>query len=136
MLPNWLYGKSKSKLTTILGGGIPADYNQVKAQVTQNTDDVANITKQSGGLISYGVGDWVNNSATITLPRRGGLLVGGRNNIAFAIYVCENSNECAILSGSDFVTATISDLTLSLTFTRHYGTTFNYKYINSLVGQV
>jgi hypothetical protein len=34
MLPNWLYGKSKSKLASILGGGgTPADYNQVKAQI-------------------------------------------------------------------------------------------------------
>jgi hypothetical protein len=43
MLPNWLYGKSKTKLATILGGGggTPADYNQVKAQVTQNTEDIA-----------------------------------------------------------------------------------------------
>ena len=42
MLPNWLYGKSKSKLASILGGGgTPADYNQVKAQVAQNTEDIA-----------------------------------------------------------------------------------------------
>jgi hypothetical protein len=43
MLPNWLYGKSKSKLASILGGGggTPADYNQVKAQVNQNTEDIA-----------------------------------------------------------------------------------------------
>lgn len=40
MLPNWLYGKSKSKLTSILGGGTPADYDQVKAQVTQNAEDI------------------------------------------------------------------------------------------------
>lgn len=42
MLPNWLYGKSKSKLASILGGGggTPADYNQVKAQVTQNAEDI------------------------------------------------------------------------------------------------
>lgn len=42
MLPNWLYGKSKSKLASILGGGggIPEDYNQVKAQVTQNAEDI------------------------------------------------------------------------------------------------
>lgn len=134
MLPNWLYGKSKSKLANILG--VPADYNQVKAQITQNTDDITNITKQSGGLVSYGIGNWTNNSTTIILPRRGGLLVGGRNGLAFAIYICENINECAVLIGSDFVTATISDLTLSLTFTNHFGSTFNYKYINSLVGQI
>ena len=43
MLPNWLYGKSKSKLASILGGGggTPPDYNQVKAQVTQNAEDIA-----------------------------------------------------------------------------------------------
>lgn len=41
MLPNWLYGKSKSKLQELLGGGgAPSDYNQVKAQVTQNTEDI------------------------------------------------------------------------------------------------
>lgn len=42
MLPNWLYGKSKSKLANILGGGggTPADYDQVKAQVNQNTEDI------------------------------------------------------------------------------------------------
>lgn len=42
MLPNWLYGKSKSKLASILGGGggTPADYDQVKAQVTQNAEDI------------------------------------------------------------------------------------------------
>lgn len=40
MLPNWLYGKSKSKLASILGGGgTPADYDEVKAQVTQLTQD-------------------------------------------------------------------------------------------------
>jgi hypothetical protein len=45
MLPNWLYGKSKSKLATILGsgGGTPADYDQVKAQVTQNAEDIASL---------------------------------------------------------------------------------------------
>lgn len=44
MLPNWLYGKSKSKLAELLGGGgAPSDYNQVKAQVTQNTEDIASL---------------------------------------------------------------------------------------------
>lgn len=44
MLPNWLYGKSKSKLAELLGGGgTPSDYNQVKAQVTQNTEDIASL---------------------------------------------------------------------------------------------
>ena len=47
MLPNWLYGKSKSKLASILGGGgTPADYNQVKAQVTQNTEDIEELTNE------------------------------------------------------------------------------------------
>ena len=47
MLPNWLYGKSKSKLASILGGGggTPSDYNQVKAQVAQNTEDIAQNTE-------------------------------------------------------------------------------------------
>lgn len=45
MLPNWLYGKSKSKLAELLGGGggTPSDYNKVKAQVTQNTEDIASL---------------------------------------------------------------------------------------------
>lgn len=44
MLPNWLYGKSKSKLAELLGGGgTPSDYNQVKAQVTQNTENIASL---------------------------------------------------------------------------------------------
>lgn len=42
MLPNWLYGKSKSKLAELLGGGgTPSDYNEVKAQVVTNTEDIA-----------------------------------------------------------------------------------------------
>lgn len=47
MLPNWLYGKSKSKLANILGGGggAPADYNQVKAQVAQNKADIEQNTE-------------------------------------------------------------------------------------------
>ena len=47
MLPNWLYGKSKSKLASILGGGgggAPADYNQVKAQVAQNAEDIITLS--------------------------------------------------------------------------------------------
>lgn len=99
-------------------------------------DDVESITKQTGGLISYGIRNWANDSATIELPRLGGLLVGGRADMGFAIYICENSNELAVLAGSDFVSASISGKTLSLTFTSHRGTTFNYKYINSLDGLV
>lgn len=38
MLPNWLYGKSKSKLASILG--VPTDYNQLKAQVNSLTDEL------------------------------------------------------------------------------------------------
>lgn len=52
MLPNWLYGKSKSKLASILGGGggAPADYNQVKAQVAQNKLDIEQNTEDIGLL--------------------------------------------------------------------------------------
>lgn len=54
MLPNWLYGKSKSKLANILGGGggIPEDYNQVKAQVTQNTEGIELLDTSSQTLTS------------------------------------------------------------------------------------
>lgn len=60
MLPNWLYGKSKSKLASILGGGgTPSDYNEVKAQVTQNTEDIAHLdtnnqtlTNQSNSMVN------------------------------------------------------------------------------------
>ncbi|MBQ5912529.1 MAG: hypothetical protein IIW93_05480 [Bacteroidaceae bacterium] len=45
MLPNWLYGKSKSKLATALG--VPADYEQVKAQVTQNTEGIDELAHKS-----------------------------------------------------------------------------------------
>ena len=48
MLPNWLYGKSKSKLASILGGGgggTPADYDEVKAQVAQNKLDIEQNTE-------------------------------------------------------------------------------------------
>lgn len=51
MLPNWLYGKSKSKLAELLGGGgAPSDYNQVKAQVTQNTEDIASLGDTKAAL--------------------------------------------------------------------------------------
>lgn len=54
MLPNWLYGKSKSKLASILGGGggIPEDYNQVKAQVTQNTEDILLLSDALDGKVA------------------------------------------------------------------------------------
>lgn len=60
MLPNWLYGKSKSKLAELLGGGgTPSDYNQVKAQVTQNTENIASLdtsnqalTNQSNSIVN------------------------------------------------------------------------------------
>lgn len=53
MLPNWLYGKSKSKLASILGGGgIPEDYNQVKAQVNQNTENITLLSTSSQALTS------------------------------------------------------------------------------------
>lgn len=45
MLPNWLYGKSKSKLASILG--VPADYDQVKAQVNQNAEDIDELSSKS-----------------------------------------------------------------------------------------
>lgn len=51
MIPNWLLGKSKSKLQEILGGGgTPADYNQVKAQVNQNTESIALLNTSNQAL--------------------------------------------------------------------------------------
>ena len=71
MLPNWLYGKSKSKLASILGGGggTPADYDQVKAQVAQNTEDVANIESEmvKGGGYVYKITSYFKH-ITITVP--------------------------------------------------------------------
>ena len=90
---------------------------------------------ESKAKIIYGANLWsANTPVTITLPRLGGLLVGGRSNKGFAIYVCENGSELVVLSGGDFVTASISDLTISLTFSSVYGTSFNWKYINSETG--
>lgn len=56
MLPNWLYGKSKSKLASILGA--PPDYNQVKAQLTALDRDAVKIV--DGGIIN------VNSSRSFT----------------------------------------------------------------------
>lgn len=54
MLPNWLYGKSKSKLAELLGGGgTPSDYNQVKAQVTQNTESIALLNSAVDAKIAW-----------------------------------------------------------------------------------
>lgn len=58
MLPNWLYGKSKSKLQEIFSdGSTPADYDEVKAQVTQNTQDINLLDTSSKALTSA----FVNN---------------------------------------------------------------------------
>ena len=55
MLPNWLYGKSKSKLAELLGGGgTPSDYTEVKAQVTQNAEDIALLNNTVEGKVDWG----------------------------------------------------------------------------------
>ena len=55
MLPNWLYGKSKSKLAELLGGGgTPSDYAEVKAQVTQNAEDIALLNNTVEGKVDWG----------------------------------------------------------------------------------
>jgi hypothetical protein len=92
------------------------------------------LTESKANII-YGTNTWsANTPVTITLPRLGGLFVGGRNNKGFAIYVCQNGNELAVLSGGDFVTVSISNLEISLTFSSVYGSSFNWKYINSETG--
>ena len=54
MLPNWLYGKSKSKLASILGGGgAPADYDQVKAQVNQNTENILTLSNAVDAKVGW-----------------------------------------------------------------------------------
>ena len=78
MLPNWLYGKSKSKLAELLGGGgTPSDYAEVKAKVTQNAGDIAllNSTVESietemvrGGGYVYKITSYFRH-ITITAPR-------------------------------------------------------------------
>lgn len=68
MLPNWLYGKSKSKLASILG--VPADYEQVKAQVTQNTEDIEELTDEKvdvAGIPRQKIYSFAPNSTTITI---------------------------------------------------------------------
>lgn len=74
MLPNWLYGKSKSKLASILGGGggTPPDYNQVKAQVNQNTEDIALLDTSSQALTNQA--NDMNN------------VLGAKNLISFPYY--------------------------------------------------
>lgn len=71
MLPNWLYGKSKSKLAELLGGGgTPSDYNQVKAQVTQNTEDITLLNSAVDAKVGWnnlsevGAVNFLNHTAT------------------------------------------------------------------------
>lgn len=71
MLPNWLYGKSKSKLASILGGGgTPADYDQVKAQVTQNAENITLLSDAVQDSVTWddlsevGAVNLFNNTAT------------------------------------------------------------------------
>lgn len=67
MLPNWLYGKSKSKLAELLGGGgTPSDYNQVKAQVTQNTEDITLLNSAVNAKIAWS--DYAQTGAVNMLP--------------------------------------------------------------------
>lgn len=68
MLPNWLYGKSKSKLASILG--VPTDYDQVKAQVTQNTEDIEELTNEKvdiAGIPRQKIYRFAPNSTTTTI---------------------------------------------------------------------
>lgn len=104
MLPNWLYGKSKSKLASILGGGggIPEDYNQVKAQVTQNAEDILSLSdalddkaaltqisnpnlldnpwftvNQRGETSSYFADRWVRFASELTFTNNDGVTISG-----------------------------------------------------------
>ena len=96
MLPNWLYGKSKSKLASILGGGggIPEDYNQVKAQVTQNAEDIlllsdalddkAALKQISNHNILHN--PWFNvNQRGVTSVNTGGAFIADRWKVASEI---------------------------------------------------
>lgn len=72
MLPNWLYGKSKSKLQEILGGGggTPADYEQLKAQANSmvNVLGAKNIAPNNAkSQVLYGVTCTVNSDGTVNL---------------------------------------------------------------------
>jgi hypothetical protein len=92
MLPNWLYGKSKSKLATILGGGggTPADYNQVKAQINSMVNmlgakNLLPLTKRTGGTQS-GVTFTVNDNGSITVNGTATSAIGQNEGINKIFY--------------------------------------------------
>lgn len=118
MLPNWLYGKSKSKLQEILGGGgIPADYDQVKAQVNQNTEDIALLNTSSQALTSA----FVNNVN----------VNGSKNRFIFGMEDIIQNNTGGTWSGNTFTkngaTFTIDDG--SIIFGGMPTTYVNFKFI-------
>ena len=95
MLPNWLYGKSKSKLATILGGGggTPADYDQVKAQVTQNTEDIALLDTQNQTLTNN-VDVLIENGAVNLLP------IACQNQTQNGVTFTNNNDGSVTISGT------------------------------------
>jgi hypothetical protein len=123
MLPNWLYGKSKSKLASILGGGgTPTDYDQVKAQVTQNAEDITalfdnmevngavnmllnNVTTQTISGITF----TANNDGTVTAngtvtqspSAAGGTSTYITGLVVGETYVLSGLPESTALSGSE-----------------------------------
>lgn len=114
MLPNWLYGKSKSKLASILGSGgsIPEDYNQVKAQVTQNAEDIlllsdalddkAALTQISNSNILHNPWFTVNQRA-ISSVTTGGSYPADRWRTAGAgtLNITRDSNGCLVINNSE-----------------------------------
>lgn len=111
MLPNWLYGKSKSKLQEILGGGgAPADYDQVKAQVTQNTEDIELLSDTldekaaKSDLASISITGDVNNSgSTIAIGTyfyKAGSLVRAILDIPNEAALTLNTNYEAVANGA------------------------------------
>lgn len=95
MLPNWLYGKSKSKLASILGsgGGAPADYDQVKAQVNQNTEGIALLDTQNQALANN-VDVLIENGAINLLP------IMCRNQTQNGVTLTNNNDGSVTINGT------------------------------------
>lgn len=114
MLPNWLYGKSKSKLASILG--VPSDYAQVKAQVTQNEEDIEELS------------DFVNISTNLNDPTQ----ISVADTSILEIASCNITKKGNVLCGQIIITCK-ADLPLNtLLFT--LPEKFRPKAFSQLVG--
>lgn len=108
MLPNWLYGKSKSKLAFILGGGgTPADYEQVKAQVTQNAEEIELLSNGKAAktdLASISITGDANDTGSIitkgTYFYKDGALVKALLDIADEAPLTQNTNYEIVTAGA------------------------------------